>query len=242
MELGERILVELGDPRTNDTLLRWLAHHTAGLIAAADQAADRGAPDADDRATRARAAILGLWQHRSAWPSGWPPPRAASLVRLLDRLPEPDDSGWGAHNLLGELQLIHYRLLAALTDFAVADGGDIEQGWLSTFGQRLTPDEVALLTRVVNAPRRVAAWLSPDRTPLRPRAQQLIDSSGTDANTPEAGDSIGQHGATDEQEEAAPTKVVLELAGAYHEAVADLVRRGTADADEPPFASDDQDG
>jgi hypothetical protein len=34
--LGERILAEFGDEHTNNTLTRWLAHHTAALLEAAD--------------------------------------------------------------------------------------------------------------------------------------------------------------------------------------------------------------
>jgi hypothetical protein len=52
--LGERILAEFGDEHTNNTLTRWLAHHTAALLGAADNARDNAAPDADARAADAR--------------------------------------------------------------------------------------------------------------------------------------------------------------------------------------------
>jgi hypothetical protein len=236
VELGERILTELGDPRTGDTLTRWLAHHTAGLIDAAEQAAAHHAPDADDRAARVRAAILDLWQHRSAWPSGWPPPRAAALIHLLDDLPDADDPGWGTRNLLGELQLLHYRLLAALTDVAVADGDGVEQGWLRTFAQWLTPDEVAVLTRVVSAPRRLAILLAADRTSFRPRAGQAVDGSGESAITSAAADAAGRNRTAEDHDIADPLSALWELAEAYREAVADLVQRATSGGGQAPSA------
>src|SRR6185312_14602895 len=128
------------------------SHHTARLIDAADRAAAAGDPQAAERAAQARAAVLELWDHRSAWPNGWPPVRTAKLVRLLDDLPEIDDPGWGQHNALGHLQLIHHQVLAALTDLALAASDDVDSGWLATFGDRLSPDEVTLLTRAASAP------------------------------------------------------------------------------------------
>ena len=51
--LGERILAELDAARTNSTLARWLAHHVAALIQAADEA-------------RAQV-VKALKQARAAW-------------------------------------------------------------------------------------------------------------------------------------------------------------------------------
>jgi hypothetical protein len=223
--LGERILAELGDPRTNDTLTRWLAHHTARLINTAEQAAARQDPDADNRAAEARAAILDLWEHRSAWPRGWPPDRAAALVRLLNDLPEIDDPGWGNRSALGRLQLLHHHLLAALTDLAVAGGDPVEEGWLNAFGHLLTPDEAALLTRAASAPRRLVMLLDDDRTTVRPRPLQAFDGDDAAINSLES-DNTTSHGITAHDETAgAPANAVLEIADAYREAVADLFRR-----------------
>ena len=99
--LGERIVAELGDPRTNNTLTRWLSHHTARLIHEADTARQTGAPDADNRETKAREAILQLWQARATWPGGWPPPArprsrgcwTTSQPRRRERLVPADSPG-----------------------------------------------------------------------------------------------------------------------------------------------------
>ncbi len=216
--LGERIVAELGDPRTGDTLSRWLAHHVAGLLGAAEQAELQRAPDAGDRAAQARAAILDLWEHRSAWPRGWPPPRAAALVRLLDDLPDIDDAGWGVHNLLGELQLLHHRLLAALTDLAVTgDVNGVEEGWLNTFGQQLSPDEIAMLTRVASAPRRLTTLFA--AKPL----SAAYGSAGSDSNEANAeGENVSR---PDRKGERALASAALAIVEAYREVVNGFVER-----------------
>ena len=231
--LGERILAELGDPRTNNTLTRWLAHHTARLIDAADQAATRHDTDADDLATRARTAILELWEHRSAWPHGWPPGGAATLVRLLDDLPEVDDSGWRSHTALGRLQLLHHHLLAALTDRAVADGDTVAEGWLRTFGHRLAQDEVALLTRAASAPRRLATLFSEDLRTVQRRPHNAENCGATSA-FPEVDNATAEESECDD--EIAPDNTVdvmsnpiMEIAEKYRDVVAELFRGSEAD-------------
>ncbi|MFE3559489.1 hypothetical protein ACFXKW_32235 [Streptomyces sp. NPDC059193] len=139
-ELGERILVELGEDRTNSTLTRWLSHHTAGLIDAADRARAAGDADADARAAVAREAILQLWQARTAWPSGWPPPGTTETVRLLDSLPDLDASSWYQPTVLAQLHDLHHRILGAIVDLATHDEAvDVEQAWLDSFGDHLEP-------------------------------------------------------------------------------------------------------
>jgi len=163
VELGERILAELGDPRTNSTLARWLAHDTARLVQAADRAHADGDADADARADAARDAILRLWQARSSWPNGWPPPHAAEIGRLLDQLPtlDQDSGGWCQHTLLGRLQDIHLHLLGAVVDLAIdgAGEGELEAAWLGRFGDLLSADESALLRRAADRHRRMDALL-----------------------------------------------------------------------------------
>lgn len=193
--LGERILAELGDPRTNNTLARWLAHHTARLMTEAEQAHASGAPDADVRDLAVRDAILQLWEARTHWPAGWPPKHAAEMARLLDELPAVDDpNAWVRPSLLSQLHTIHMHVVSTLIDMAspapdtqtdtgngtdavepskngassgravpVEDGG-IEAAWLDRFGEWLTEDEVVMLHRVAERPRRMDAlstwWMS----------------------------------------------------------------------------------
>ncbi|MCM3885044.1 hypothetical protein [Frankia sp. R82] len=151
-ELGERILAELGADRTSNTLTRWLAHHTARLVEAADRARETGAADADAKAAEAREAILQLWKARDTWPEGWPPPRAAKIAEILDSLPDLDEDqcSWQRKTTLAQLQELHYRTLAGLVDLvAGSDTAGIEQQWLDTVGDRLTPQEFSLLQRAV---------------------------------------------------------------------------------------------
>jgi hypothetical protein len=155
IRLGERILQELGADRTNDTLTRWLAHHTAELIGAADKAAAAGEPDAHTRAAEAQAAILQLWEHRSAWPHGWPPPRAARIVRLLNNLPTLDGPQWHRGNVLARLHDLHHQILGAVVDLATADVESTEGEWLAESGLQLSADELTLLTHAARVNDRV---------------------------------------------------------------------------------------
>ena len=155
VRLGERILQELDADRTNDTLTRWLAHHTAELISAADKAALAGEPDAHIRAAEAQAAILQLWEHRSAWPHGWPPPRAAKIVHLLNDLPTLDDPQWHRRNVLARLHDLHHQILATMVDLSTAEGKSTEGEWLAESGLQLSADELTLLTRATSVNDRV---------------------------------------------------------------------------------------
>ena len=149
-----------------------------------------------------------------------------------DDLPEPDDSGWRARNLLGELQLIHYRLLAALTHFAVADGGSVEQGWLTTFGSAAHTGLVALAHPGRQRPptTRSLAYRGLNVVPFSSQAGGRPSRSSAIAS--DEGDEADEHDNADEQQDqegATATSLVLELAETYREAVADaFVRRGTS--------------
>jgi hypothetical protein len=209
--LGERILAELGGSRTNDTLTRWLAHHTARLVQAADRAREAGDPDADARDEDARAAILQLWQARSAWPSGWPPPRAAEIARMLDALPDLDDPGWYDSTVLAQLHDLHHQVLAVLVDLATKGGGaDIEQGWLDAFGDRLTADEAMLLRRAATRPRRLNGL-------LRWWARHTALKSDPDPNDRDA----------DNAPSAAAAHPLIELADTYRNTILGLLHRTT---------------
>lgn len=219
--LGERILAELDDSRTNSTLARWLSHHTARLIREADAACESGAPDADACTAKAREAILQLWQARSTWPSGWPPPRAAEMTHVLESLPDLNEGLWYRKTLLAHLQDLHYHILAMLVDIAVADDDaeiEIEQGWLDQFGERLTPDEAAMLRHVANRPRRIDSLL-----------RWLDVGSGSHAKR------VRGHVFADESRPQAHP--LLDLANAYHAAIVDLIQPTAAEA-----AACDEDG
>lgn len=223
LALGEQIVAELGDPRTNNTLARWLSHHTVRLIHEAKTAREADAPDADARDTKAREAILELWQARAAWPGGWPPPRAAEIVRILNELPALDDEGgWYRPTILAHLQDLHYHILAILTDSAVGDGNaDIEQGWLDMFGDQLTPDEASLLRRAVARPRRIDSL-------LRWWNRRSDDQTKAAAGKNDAA-----------EEDTTPTHPLLDLADAYHAAIADLIQPTADDTNEDDTDADE---
>ncbi|MFI5851534.1 hypothetical protein ACIA7R_27505 [Micromonospora chalcea] len=228
--LGERILAELGDARTNDTLTRWLAHHTAGLLDAADRAHAAGAPDANSRAAEARAAILELWEHRSAWPSGWPPTRAAAIVHLLENLPDLEDHGWFRASALSRLQDLHHHVLALLADLVAVPGDGIEEGWLLTYGDRLTPDEVTLLTRAAGAPQRLDSLLQRRELVISRLRRRLTvsesDPAAGNCNNAQPDDS----GPTTpfEEDDSPPPHPLVQLADAYRDSILDLVHRAAA--------------
>ncbi|MFF2217455.1 hypothetical protein [Streptomyces antibioticus] len=205
--LGERILTELGEDRTNNTLTRWLAHHTARLIKTADQAYAVGAHDADARGAQAQAAILQLWHARSDWPTGWPPPQAAETAKILNTLPSLDTGHWYQHTVPAQLHDIHHQVLAALLDLAAADAPvDIEQAWLDAYGDHLTEDETAMLQQVVGKPRRLDALL---------HWNDLHGLLGTNADNDDH--------ETDTGAESTKAHPLVKLADAYRDAVLALV-------------------
>lgn len=228
--LGERILAELDDSRTNNTLTRWLCHHVAGLIDTADQARAAGTPDADVRAAEARTAILQVWQHRSAWPVGWPPPHAAEIVRLLDDLPDlPDRDGASSHrdSVINHLHNLHHHILATLFDLVTSEGTSVEQGWLDTFGDQLTPGETTLLARAAATPQRLNAlqnWW--DRTSSHRTVADLAPDNDTSA---------GQDASNgDRADDGHETHPLIELAEAYRDTIVDLcIATASTEPNEP---------
>jgi hypothetical protein len=230
----------LGEDRTSDILTRWLAHHTAGLIEAADHARAEGdTPDADARAASARGAILELWQHRSAWPNGWPPPRSVALVRLLEDVPDLGSPGLFQANLPSQLQALHHHVLAVLADLVTVDVADVEEGWLRAFGDQLTPDETTLLMRAAGAPRRLQD--------LHPRDESKISGLTRRSSNQES-----HRAAEDEQpggpgsdlEYLLPLQVLVQLANAYRDTIIDLVQGETAPSvgDEVDPSDEDNNG
>lgn len=171
MRLGEKIVASIGLERSNDILGRWLAHHIADLMTKADAAHASTQPDQAALASRAcREAILELWRHRSAWPHGWPPPRAAAMAKTLDELGKEPLIFASTSSLLTALQAAHARLLATIVDIlAHNDAGEsTEAQWLETFGENLTEDEAIILTRATHTNSRLvtiaeaATTLAPD--------------------------------------------------------------------------------
>ena len=214
-DLGEQILAELGDPRTNDTLTRWLSHYTARLISEADTARNSGDQGADALEAKARDAILDLWRARSAWPNGWPPPRAAAITRLLDQLPELDNEvNWYQQTALQRLQAVHYHILAGLLDLAARNDTDVEQKWLDTYGEHLTPDEASVLRRLAEQPRRAETLLrwsartqgnQPGDEKAAPQQQPHTQSASSQTSTMQRSPTCSSASSPEKQKSPAPT-------------------------------------
>lgn len=120
---------------------------------AADDAARAGDVSAPARAEEARTAILQLWQARSAWPEGWPPPRAAALAKTMAGIPEVTADTWPGQSLPARLNAVHQVILAAFTDEAAASAPDgNEEDWLHASREHLTDAETVILRRAADAP------------------------------------------------------------------------------------------
>lgn len=85
--MGEQIVNGLDpsakrSPAEPDLLSRWIAHEIADAMKAVDRA--RSAVARQRAVRHATDLILSLWEHRSAWPSGWPPEPARARIEQLD--------------------------------------------------------------------------------------------------------------------------------------------------------------
>lgn len=84
IQLGKNLVEELGLHDSTDTLGRWMAHHVAELITAAENA---GPKDKSAKMRACREAILDLWQHRYELPERKRPFRdLESIARALESL------------------------------------------------------------------------------------------------------------------------------------------------------------
>jgi hypothetical protein len=130
-----------------------MAHRIAELMTAAEAADAAESPEDTERIRRTcMDTILALWQHRSAWPQGWPPPAAKRLIDLLADVYAPGGLWAAGSTVLGQLQALHHDMLGTIVDVL---GGSpdtyIEERWLETFGGELDPAERETLEYVTSA-------------------------------------------------------------------------------------------
>lgn len=190
---------------------------------AADDAARAGDISAPARAEEARTAILQLWQARSAWPEGWPPPRAAALAKTLASIPEATADTWPGQSLPARLSAVHQVILAAFTDEAAASAPDgNEEDWLNASGGHLTDAEPLILHRAVDAPQHSEALGELARLIEQFNAQKTGEPSGSPA------DEVMQH-------------PLVRLADTYRKIVIDRVAR-TAPPTQAARAADQSHG
>jgi len=89
LELGKKLIQELGLEQSTDTLARWMAHHVAELIARAEKAtgADKSVAESE-----CFTAILALWARRSQLPNGRRPfEELEPVLRAVEALDPEND-------------------------------------------------------------------------------------------------------------------------------------------------------
>jgi hypothetical protein len=172
--LGKRIVTELRLDESTDTLSRWMAHRVAELMERAERARTKAARGSAE--TDCEALILRLWERRTSWPEGWPPPSAATaLERLASAEEEPDDFGFsrnravdnGERTWLGTLPLIAdlNRIEVDIwRDAALVELDDSEiNDWLGEQAERLSDDERATFEQLIRGADRARRRLDQQR-------------------------------------------------------------------------------
>lgn len=90
IQLGKKIVDELGLDQSVDTLGRWMSHYIAELILAAENASPE---DRSDKMSRCASAILELWKHHDSLPYGRRPFESIeSILLILDSLGLGDET------------------------------------------------------------------------------------------------------------------------------------------------------
>jgi hypothetical protein len=107
--------------------------------------------------------------------------------------------------------------------FTTADGSGIEQGWLDTVGDQLSPDEVAVLTQAAATDHRVDHLLDWWERSAQHDAEDT-GSGGHDATAPRIG-----------------THQVARLASLYHQTLLDLLERTPTTKQSPATEPDHHD-
>ena len=129
-----------------------MAHRLAELMQRAEHARTKAARD--NAGQDCESLILRLWERRSSWPEGWPPPSAATaLERLASAEQGPDEFGFTRHRAvdngdrtwLGTLPLIadiNRSELDTWRDAALLEMDDSEiNDWLNQQAERLSDEE-----------------------------------------------------------------------------------------------------
>ena len=129
-KLGEYILDQLGRDRRSDQLLvRWVAHRLAEHMSAAETADDPG----ERQSARDAGALLiaQLWQARGGWPYGWPPDTAREFT---DGVAHAAGRSYGAPSVrlppwlstLAELEALLSEERATWVNAGLLEGGAAE--------------------------------------------------------------------------------------------------------------------
>lgn len=143
-----------------------MSHRVAELIDRASCARTRAERDA--AAEAAETLILRLWERRTAWPHGWPPPEAANALKRLSFVDDAPDSvdrifqrplvDDGAESWLDTIPLIldlqkselETWIRAALLEIDVSE----LRGWVEDHGTQMDSSERNILEHLASAAER----------------------------------------------------------------------------------------
>jgi hypothetical protein len=168
--LGERIIESLNPmPREHgepDLLTRWICHEVADALAAVNRA--RSARARSQAVQQAAHLVMLLWEHRSHWPSGWPPHQIRDQLAQLeprtgpfDRDPEPSGSPWfdalRKLNAIGDTERLRFVQMGL-----IEQGVDDERAALDVAPRALAEDErddVETMKRLVRIHDAATEWL-----------------------------------------------------------------------------------
>lgn len=172
--LGRRIVKELGLEQTTDTLARWMAHRLAELILVQETSTSERRRKRAARETEEL--VLRLWGQRTAWPHGWPPAGAASLLEALrlDNGIHSDETITDSRlRLIPRLEMLQGQELRAWIDVAVADYDPAEvRSWDLEHHDRIADDERAALQSFAALSEEVRRSAAPD---LNDRTAALLE-------------------------------------------------------------------
>jgi hypothetical protein len=170
-----------------------MSHRIAELMDLAEHARTKSAREA--AAQQCESVILRLWDRRTSWPKGWPPPTAAAaLDRLSSAEDQPDEFGFyrqgvvdkGERTWLGTLPLIadlHRTELDIWRDAALVDL-DVREiaEWLKQHKENLSDEDQDVLEQLVEGHERARRRLE--------RQQSLVQSPTNTGQDPGEANSV----------------------------------------------------
>lgn len=180
--MGELIASSLGDERHGrfDLLGRWISFQLADVVASVGKA--RSARGRQAAMTAATEMIVRLWQHRTDWPTGWPPERAQRRMDLLappsrrERDPTPTGSAWV--DRLSEIQVLAVEEIQlwwklGLLETGVEDQRELLAGVPEPARGEEEPEDIRWLRREVAAHDEAATWAKAHNARTRAAVREL---------------------------------------------------------------------
>lgn len=117
MALGRVIVRQLELERRGEVPTRWMAHHLAELIQAADMSEGDGRQAAEDRAAKL---ILELWANRRALPTPADPLSGYSDAIKVLRTMLPSGDPWSRHRRQGSIDALLHDMFGAMAQLVMS--------------------------------------------------------------------------------------------------------------------------